>query len=228
MNPILIVEDEPAIGRVLTAYINKAGYPVELVADGDRALEAFSRLSPSLVLLDVMLPKRSGWDVLQAIRQAGSCPVIMLTALGDVQEIITALNRGADDCITKPFNPGEVVARIHAVLRRSTQFLTTPDSAHFGSLKVDFTGHTLWLQGKEVLLTPRDLALFLFMARHPNQTFTRRQLIEQVWGPDYAGSDRAVDLAVKRLRKNLENWPAAEGAIRTFRGLGYQLSVYEQ
>ncbi|KKB34054.1 Two-component response regulator [Bacillus thermotolerans] len=224
---ILVAEDELAISQVLKAYLVKAGYEVIQAFDGEEALEKFHASSPDLVLLDVMMPKANGWTVLKSIREAGSCPVIMLTALGDVSYRLEGLNGGADDYIPKPFNGEEVLARIKAVLRRTTGEPTPSDIKHYGSLTIDLQAHRVMLKGTEVDLTPRDLSVLLFLASHPNRTFTREQLIEQVWGHDYDGSDRAVDLSIKRLRKSLKNWPESEGEIKTLRGLGYQFCVYE-
>lgn len=229
MKGILIVEDEWAISRVLKAYLEKANFRVEQAFDGDEAVRKFDSFTPSLVLLDVMLPRQDGWSVLKYIRQKSSCPVIMLTALGQVDQKLTGLNQGADDYITKPFNAEEVVARVNAVLRRSSaQLVQDHETKNFGSVKVDFKAHTVTLHGIELSFSPRDLSVFLFLAQHPNQTFTREQLIEQVWGIDYEGSDRAVDLAIKRIRKALHHWPTTEGEIKTLRGLGYKFCVYEK
>ncbi|QDX92698.1 DNA-binding response regulator [Brevibacillus laterosporus] len=228
MQTIVIVEDEGPISRVLQVYLEKAGYQVELAFDGEEAITTFDRVTPSLVLLDVMLPGQSGWKVLEYIRTKSSCPVIMLTALGQLDQKITGLNQGADDYITKPFIGEEVVARVNAVMRRSLLVMGDYQARIFGSLKVDYQAHSVMLHGIELTFTPRDLSLFLFLAQHPNQTFTREQLIEHVWGMDYEGSDRAVDLAVKRIRRTLQNWPTDEGEIRTLRGLGYQFCVNEK
>lgn len=227
MKSILLVEDELPISRVVKAYLEKHNYQVEQAFTGDEALQKFDSLHPALVLLDVMLPGRSGWYILEYIRAKSSCPVIMLTALGQIDNKLTGLHRGADDYITKPFLADEVVARVQAVLRRSTQVIEGGHVKQFGSLKVDFKAHAVTLHGIELSFTPRDLSLFLFLAQHKNQAFTREQLIEQVWGIDYEGSERAVDLAIKRIRRTLENWPVSEGEIRTYRGLGYKLCVYE-
>lgn len=225
---ILVVEDETAISRVLQAYLNKAGYQVETAFDGEEAIRKFISAQPDLVLLDVMLPGTDGWGVLQYIRARSSCPVIMLTALGQTNQKVAGLNQGADDYITKPFNAEEVVARVNAVLRRPPQLLEHDGTRQYGSLKIDFTAHTVSLHGTALSFIPRDLALLLFLARHPNQTFRREQLIEEVWGLDYEGSDRAVDLAVKRIRKALRNWPKTEGEVKTLRGVGYQFCVYRK
>lgn len=227
MKNILIVEDELSISRVLKAYLEKNQFHVEQAFTGDEAERKFDATSPSLVLLDVMLPGRSGWSILEYIRKKSACPVIMLTALGQIDNKLMGLNQGADDYITKPFIADEVVARVQAVLRRSTNIINGDQVRQFGSLKVDFKAYTVTLHGIELAFTPKDLSLFLFLAQYKNQTFTREQLIEQVWGMDYEGSDRAVDLAIKRIRRSLENWPATEGEIKTYRGLGYKLCVYE-
>jgi two-component system response regulator VicR len=224
---ILVVENEAPVARVLQACLNQAGYRVEQALDGEEALGKFARLHPALVLLDATLPGMDGRQVLQEIRKRSSCPVIMLAAAGELEERLAALKQGADDCIAKPFAPAEVVARVHAVLRRPAH-LVDGEIRQYGSLRVDLQAYTVYLHGAELPLIPRDLSLLLFLARHPNRTFTRKQLIEEVWGLDYAGSERAVDLAVKRIRKALRDWPATEGELKTLRGLGYQLTVYEQ
>lgn len=227
MKTVLIAEDEPAISQVLKVYLQKANYHVVLAANGIKALELFSAIQPSLVLLDVMLPGLNGWGVLKKIRHKSACPVIMLTALSDINYRLNGLNEGADDYITKPFIADEVVARVSAVLRRSSQLIENDRYKYFGSLIVDVKAHIITLNGVSIDMTPRDLSLFLFLALRPNRTFTREMLIEQVWGLDYDGSDRAVDLSIKRIRKSLQNWPSSEGEIKTLRGLGYQFCVYD-
>lgn len=229
MKKILVVEDETAISMVLKAYLQREGFEVSQIYDGLVALSAFEQVQPDLVLLDVMLPGKDGWHILNEIREQSRCPVIMLTALTDIDYRLAGFKSGADDYIAKPFVADEVVARVQAVLRRSADF-TEENEEHirqFGSLCVDFQAYRIELAGEEINITPRDLSLFLFFAKNPNQIFTREQLIEHVWGIDYDGSDRAVDLAIKRLRKALEDWPESEGEIKTLRGLGYQLSVYK-
>ncbi|GIN21878.1 MAG TPA: DNA-binding response regulator [Bacillus bacterium] len=223
MKTILIVEDEYPINQVLKVYLRKANFDTESASSGLEALEKFEIAKPDLVLLDVMLPELSGWEVLQEIRRKSDCPVIMLTALGDVNYRLDGLNKGADDYISKPFVGEEVVARVKAVLRRTEK--NGNPVKRYGGLEIDLQGHRVELNGKSIQLTPRDLSLLIFLAKYPNQTFTRDQLIEKVWGWEYEGSDRAVDLSIKRLRKSLKDWPAEHGEIRTLRGLGYQLSV---
>jgi DNA-binding response OmpR family regulator len=228
MKTILVVEDEKTISRVLAVYLQHAGYRVVQAYEGDEALHIFHENSPNLVLLDVMLPGRDGWSILEDIRKISACPVIMLTALGDIDYRLKGLNQGADDYITKPFVGEEVIARVHAVLRRSANVLDTDNSKQFGSLKINLDAHIVTINGEEVILTPKDLSLLIYLAERPNRTFTRDDLIESVWGMDYEGSDRAVDLAIKRIRQALNEWPVSQGEIRTHRGLGYQFCVYEK
>jgi DNA-binding response OmpR family regulator len=228
MKTILVVEDEKTISRVLAVYLQHAGYNVVQAYEGDEALRLFHENSPNLVLLDVMLPGRDGWSILEDIRNVSACPVIMLTALGDIDYRLKGLNQGADDYITKPFVGEEVIARVHAVLRRSANVLDSDNSKQFGTLKINLDAHIVTINGEEVILTPKDLNLLIYLAERPNRTFTRDDLIESVWGMDYEGSDRAVDLAIKRIRQALSEWPDSQGEIRTHRGLGYQFCVYEK
>jgi DNA-binding response OmpR family regulator len=224
---VLVVEDEFAISKVLKAYLQNVGYDVVQVYDGNDALEKFQECYPDLVLLDVMLPNKDGWEILKEIRAESNCPVIMLTALGDVNYRLEGLSNGADDYISKPFVADEVVARVKAVLRRTKSDSDNPVK-RFGKLEINIKAHQVLIDGKDITLTPRDLSVLLFLVENPNQTFTREQLIEHIWGWDYDGSDRAVDLAIKRIRKSLQGWPSSEGEIKTLRGLGYQLSVYKK
>ena len=228
MRTILIVEDEKTIARVLAVYLKHEGYEVAQAFGGKEGLDLFTQHQPDLVLLDVMLPEMDGWGVLKEIRKVSSCPVIMLTALGDIDYRLKGLNQGADDYISKPFIGEEVVARVNAVLRRSSNVLDTENTKQFGSLKINMDSHVVTVSGEKIVLTPKDLSLLIFLAERPNRTFTRDILIESVWGLDYDGSDRAVDLAIKRIRQSLVDWPASQGEIRTLRGLGYQFSVYEK
>ncbi|ANX11788.1 DNA-binding response regulator [Fictibacillus arsenicus] len=228
MRTILLVEDEETISRVLTVYLKHEGYEVLQAFDGKTALHMFTEHTPNLVLLDVMLPDRDGWSILQEIRENSSCPVIMLTALGDIDYRLKGLNQGADDYITKPFIGEEVIARVNAVLRRAANVLETDNIKQFGSLSLNLDSHVVKINGEPVVLTPKDLSLLFFLAARPNRTFTRDNLIEQVWGLDYDGSERAVDLAIKRIRQALAKWPDSQGEIRTLRGLGYQFCVYEK
>jgi len=225
MKKVMIVEDEMPISQVLKAYLNKQFKTIQ-VFNGHEVMNHFTVEHPDIVLLDVMLPGKDGWTILEEIRKVSKCPVIMLTALDDVHYKLKGFNSGADDYIAKPFEGAEVVARVNAVLRRSSKeenaFL------QFGQLQLDLNAHVVKILNEEITVAPRDLAVLFFLAEHPNRTFTREELIEHIWGWDYDGSDRAVDLAIKRLRKALCKWPEKEGEIRTLRGLGYQLRVNKQ
>lgn len=229
MAKVLIVEDEKAINAVLKAYLAKASFDIIQAYDGDEALELFIRMEPDLVLLDAMLPEKSGWELLSQFRSIHFCPIIMITALDGVEHRLKGFNLGADDYITKPFYGDEVVARCEAVLRRihfsknNYSFWRT-----FGSLKIDLKASRVFINKQEVCLPPRELQLLLWFAGNPNKTFTRLQLLDAVWGMDYEGSDRAVDLSIKRLRQYLTSWPSKEGEIKTIRGLGYQMAIYDE
>ena len=228
MKKVLVVEDEMAIARVIAAYLQKEHYEVVTVHDGAEAVEVFDRVQPHLVLLDIHLPGMDGWEILTYIREKSVCPVIMLTALSETEQKLSGLNLGADDYITKPFVAAEVVARVNAVLRRFSNVMERKNVKYYGSLKFDFLSDEVYLNGAKVLVTPRDLSVLMLMAENPNQVFTREHLLDSVWGIDYDGSDRAVDLVVKRVRKALENWPSGEGEIRTMHRLGYQFYVNDK
>jgi len=228
MKHILIVEDELAISMVLGAYLEKEGYIISYAYNGEEALQKVDEIHPALILLDVMMPFMDGWEVLKYIREKSACPVIMLTALSDTEQKLKGFGEGADDYITKPFVAEEVIARVQAVLRRSPQYQKEEEIKYYGNLKINYLSHQVFLNGIEIPFTPRDLSVFLFLASNPNQTFTREQLLDQVWGMDYEGSDRAVDLAVKRIRKLLNGWDSQDGEIKTLRGLGYQFYVQEK
>ncbi|WP_312098426.1 response regulator transcription factor [Niallia sp.] len=229
MKKILIVEDELAISMVLGAYLENAGYDVDYAYDGDEALQKLEEETPALILLDIMMPYLDGWGVLSYIRKKSACPVIMLTALSDTEQKLKGFENGADDYITKPFVGEEVIARVQAVLRRSSHYQDDDERVkYYGDLKINYVSHQVFLNGIEVPFTPRDLAVFLFLASNPNQTFTRDQLLDHVWGRDYDGSDRAVDLAIKRIRKLLNGWDPKDGEIKTLRGLGYQFYIQEK
>jgi len=228
MKHILIVEDELAISMVLGAYLEKEGYIISYAYNGEEALQKVDEIHPALILLDVMMPFMNGWEVLKYIREKSACPVIMLTALSDTEQKLKGFGEGADDYITKPFVAEEVIARVQAVLRRSPQYQKEEEIKYYGNLKINYLSHQVFLNGIEIPFTPRDLSVFLFLASNPNQTFTREQLLDQVWGMDYEGSDRAVDLAVKRIRKLLNGWDSQDGEIKTLRGLGYQFYVQEK
>ncbi|GED67351.1 DNA-binding response regulator [Brevibacillus reuszeri] len=225
MKRIYIIEDEMPIARLMQVYLQRAGYEVNWNDGNQDPVQTFLSWRPDLVLLDLMLPDHDGLDILEQIRQYNSCPVIIITARGTVPDKLQGLAQGADDYIAKPFDPEEVLARVQAVLRRSS-YLAEADTIRLGTLTIDFSAQNVLLGKEPVSLMPRDWQLLAFMARHPNQCFSRDQLLDQVWGMDFDGGDRAVDTAVKRLRKSLQQWPGTEGEITTIRGMGYSLRVY--
>lgn len=220
---VLIVEDELAIREVLVAYFKQAGFTVSIAKDGQLALQRWKQLPIDCILLDIRMPFVDGWTVLETIRATSDVPILMLTALDDVPERIKGLEKGADDYISKPFHPDEVVARTKAVLRRTTSVAS--QSIQLGDLVLDVEQFRVTLQGNTLQLIPKDFALLAFFMQHPNQLFSREQLLDEVWGQDFDGSDRAVDVAIKRLRQALGEWPKEQGEIRTVRGMGYQLYV---
>ncbi|MFS0783413.1 response regulator transcription factor [Bacillus sp. 1P06AnD] len=224
MKRILLVEDEAPIARLLKAYLVRESFDVIWNAGDGDIEELFLTFKPDLVLLDLMLPEYDGMDILRKVRQYGSCPVIIMTARGSIPDRLQGLQQGADDYIPKPFDPEEVVARVQAVLRRSTYFADS-NTIKLGSLIIDFAARTVQLDNELLVLYPRDWDLLSFLSQHPNQCFSREHLLNQIWGIDYEGGDRAVDTTIKRLRKILKDWPKSEGEIQTIRGVGYSLIV---
>ncbi|MEF2246644.1 MULTISPECIES: response regulator transcription factor [unclassified Paenibacillus] len=225
MKKVFVVEDEQSIARLLQVYLERNGFMVKCHAGEQDVLAVFQSWKPDLVLLDLMLEETQGMEILQQIRQEGSCPVIIVTARGAVPDRLEGLQLGADDYIAKPFDPEEVVARVKAVLRRSP-YLADAEIIRLGSLIIDFSSQAAARGQTPVSLIPRDWQLLAFLARHPNQCFSREQLLDRVWGIDFAGGDRSVDAAVKRIRKSLQGWPVSEGEIVTVKGTGYSLRVY--
>lgn len=224
MKRILLIEDELPIAQILKVYLEKNDFLVtHHLGEGD-VIQTYVDVSPSLVLLDLMLPQNDGLEILKQIRQYGSCPVIILTAKGSLPERLAGLGLGADDYITKPFDPEEVVARVQAVLRRSSH-LEDHETISLGHLVINLTTHTASVYDESIPLSPRDWGLLAFLGQHPNQCFTRDQLLDSVWGMNYEGADRAVDASIKRLRQHLRDWSTDEGEIKTVRGTGYVLHV---
>lgn len=226
MKKVFVLEDEHSIARLLQVYLEREGFAVKCHAGEKDAVTVFRSWRPDLVLLDLMLEEVQGMDVLRQIRQEGSCPVIIVTARGAVPDRLEGLQLGADDYIAKPFDPEEVVARVQAVLRRSAAYLADSKIIRLGSLIIDYTAQSTARGQMPIALIPRDWQLLAFLARHPNQCFSREQLLDRVWGRDFMGGDRAVDAAVKRIRRKLQEWPVSEGEIITVKGTGYSLRVY--
>ena len=224
---ILLVEDEKAIRDAVAAYLERENYAVRGVGDGQSALEEFEKHSFDLIILDLMLPKLSGERVCRAIRETSNVPIIMLTAKDETFDKVLGLELGADDYIVKPFDMKELVARIKAVLRRFQQ--PEQDQEHralsFPGLTVNISQYTVTFMDRELEMPPKELELLHFLASHPNQVFTREQLLEQVWGYDYFGDSRTVDVHVKRLREKLEGGERMGWQIKTVWGVGYKFEV---
>ena len=223
---VLIVEDDPNIRELLQMYLEKDGYAVTLAADGGQGLEKFRAIQPDLVLLDVMMPVMDGWAVCKAIRQESSTPVIMLTAKGETDDKVTGLKAGADDYVTKPFEMKELLARIEAVLRRSDRGTeeTKTRRLTFDKLTVDMDAFELTVDGKKVDTPPKEMELLFYLASSPNRVYTRNQLLDEVWGFDYFGDSRTVDVHVKRLREKLEG-VSEKWSLKTVWGVGYKFEV---
>ena len=223
---VLVVEDDRNIAELLQMYLEKEGYGVTLAFDGGQGLSKFRAISPDLVLLDVMMPVMDGREVCRAIRAESNTPVIMLTAKGEIDDKIAGLKSGADDYITKPFEMREVLARIEAVLRRTDR--TNCDKQQrrlvFDKLIIDMDAFELTVDGKKVEAPPKEMELLFYLASSPNRVYTRNQLLDDVWGFDYFGDSRTVDVHVKRLREKLEG-TSDQWSVKTVWGVGYKFEV---
>ncbi|MEA4870793.1 Transcriptional regulatory protein WalR [bioreactor metagenome] len=218
-NTILVIDDDRNILAIIELYLKKAGFQVYTCADGTSAMAAFHETKPSLVVLDIMLPGRDGWAVLHDIRMESETPVIMLTAKGDTGDRVQGLELGADDYISKPFDAKELIARIKAVLRRSTPAEPARTIALPG-LTVSLENYAVTLDGRQLEMPPKEIELLYFLASHTGKVFTREQLLEQVWGFDFFGDSRTVDVHVKRIREKLGD--DHEWELRTVWGVGYK------
>ena len=218
---ILLVEDDPSIREITKLGLEDAGFAVHTAGDGEEALVRFRHDQPDLVVLDVMLPKRDGLEVCRAIRAESSVPVVMLTARGSAIDVVVGLESGADDYVTKPFEMPVLVARIRAALRRA-QLMDPAESLTLGPLHIDVLGHRVTAGEDEIGLTPTEFRLLVELARRPGQVFTRELLLERVWGYDYLGDSRLVDVAVQRLRSKIEANAESPRLIETVRGVGYR------
>ncbi len=224
---ILLVDDDPNISRLVRLYLEKEGFEVKNAARGDDALAEFRRLPPDLMLLDVMLPGVDGWQVLKTVRKSSDIPIIMLTAKDETFDKVLGLELGADDYMTKPFDSKELVARVKAVLRRTQGAEEEKqDGLSFPGLTVSLTQYEVHYEGRKIEMPPKELEVLYFLAAHPNQVFTREQLLEQVWGFDFFGdSNRTVDVHIKRLREKLVDSDKYGWCIRTVWGVGYKFDV---
>ena len=223
---VLIVEDDRNIAELLQLYLEKEGYAVTVAHDGAQGLSKFRAIQPDLVLLDVMMPVMDGWTVCRTIRAESKTPVIMLTAKGETDDKVQGLKAGADDYITKPFEMKEVLARIEAVLRRSTGagIETKARRLVFDNLVIDMDAFELTVGGKKIDAPPKEMELLYYLASSPNRVYTRNQLLDEVWGFDYFGDSRTVDVHVKRLREKLEGVSDSWG-LKTVWGVGYKFEV---
>lgn len=228
---VLVIEDDPHVQEILRLYLEKDGYKVAAATDGRQGLAMARESNPALIILDLMLPGLGGWDLCRALRQESQVPVIMLTAKGEDYDKILGLELGADDYITKPFNPAEVVARVKAVLRRTAP-ATAPEDVRvlrFPQLTIDLDRFTVEVAGRPVPLTPKETELLWFLAKRPGTVFNREQLLNQVWGYDYAGDARTVDVHIKRIRQKLQADGLPENSfpwsLKTVWGVGYKFEV---
>ena len=223
---VLIVEDDRNIQELLQLYLEKEGYAVTVANDGGQGLAKFRSIKPDLVLLDVMMPVMDGWAVCKAIRADSQTPIIMLTAKGETDDKVTGLKSGADDYVTKPFEMKELLARIEAVLRRTGSAPAEEKSRRltFDKMTIDMDAFELILDGKKVDAPPKEMELLFYLASSPNRVYTRNQLLDEVWGFDYFGDSRTVDVHVKRLREKLEG-VSESWSLKTVWGVGYKFEV---
>ena len=225
---ILVVDDDTNICELLRRYLTKEGYQVTTANDGEEGLEKFNQLKPDMVLLDVMMPRMDGLEVCRRIRKLGNTPVMMLTAKGETFDKVLGLELGADDYMVKPFDTKEVVARIKAVLRRCTVTTSQTESSEgvieFDNLRLDMNSYELRVKGKVVEAPPKELELLNCLASHPNRVYTRDQLLDEVWGFEYYGDSRTIDVHVKRLREKLAG-ASDKWELKTVWGVGYKFEV---
>ena len=223
---VLIVEDDSNIAELLHLYLEKEGFETAVASDGGKGVELFRSFHPDLVLLDIMLPVMDGWSVCKKIREESKAPIIMLTAKGETGDKVSGLEMGADDYIVKPFEMKEVLARIHAVLRRfgGEEEESAGKCLTFEKLSINLDSYELTVDGKRIDTPPKELELLYHLASSPNRVFTRNQLLDEVWGFDYFGDSRTVDVHVKRLREKLEG-VSESWCLKTVWGVGYKFEV---
>ena len=221
---ILAVEDDRNISDLIRMYLEKEGFEVTAAFDGGTAVEKFREVQPDLVLLDIMLPVMDGWAVCAKIRETSKTPIIMLTAKSEVFDRVTGLEMGADDYLVKPFEMKELIARINAVLRRTEIPADTKKRLVFDKLVIDLDSYELIVNGQKVDTPPKELELLYHLASTPNRVYTRNQLLDEVWGFDYFGDSRTVDVHIKRLREKVEN-VSDQWALKTVWGVGYKFEV---
>ena len=221
---VLVVEDDNNIAELLRLYLQKDGFEVSHAADGGKAVEMAKEIQPDLVLLDIMLPVMDGWQVCRELRKTMKMPIIMLTAKGETEDKVSGLEMGADDYLVKPFEMKELMARINAVLRRSEIPDDTKKKLVFDKLVINLDSYELLVDGKKVDTPPKELELLYHLAATPNRVYTRNQLLDEVWGFDYFGDSRTVDVHIKRLREKIEN-VSDQWELKTVWGVGYKFEV---
>ena len=222
---IMVVDDDPNIRELVRLYLEKEGFEVTCAERGDEAVKVFRASPPNLMLLDVMLPGMDGWQVCREVRKISNIPIIMLTAKDETFDKVLGLELGADDYIVKPFDMKELVARIKAVIRRFQVAEAPEKELVFPGLTINISQYTVTYMGKPLEMPPREIELLYFLASHPSMVFTREQLLEQVWGYDYFGDSRTVDVHVKRLREKLSGGEELGWQIKTVWGVGYKFEV---
>ena len=222
----LVVEDDGNIAELLRLYLGKDGFEVMIASDGGKAESMFDLFSRDVVLLDIMLPVKDGWQVCKDIRKKSSVPIIMLTAKGEINDKVNGLEMGADDYVTKPFEVKELLARVHAVMRRTDADGPVEKKLTFDKLVVNLDSYELIVDGVKVDTPPKEMELLYHLAASPNRVFTRNQLLDEVWGFDYFGDSRTVDVHVKRLREKLEG-VSDKWCLKTVWGVGYKFEVTE-
>ncbi len=224
---ILCIDDDTNICDLLKMYLTKEGFEVDVANDGVQGMDVFRARTPDLILLDIMMPNMDGWQVCKEVRKVSGVPIIMVTAKGETIDKVLGLELGADDFIVKPFDMNEVVARIKAVLRRSSQQSSgQPEVLRFDRVEISLQRYELKIDGKTVDLPPKELELMYFLASNRNRVFTRDQLLDKVWGYDYLGDSRTVDVHIKRLREKLEG-VSDKWSLKTVWGVGYKFEVEE-
>ena len=221
---ILVVEDDRNISDLIQMYLVKEGFEVRIAADGGKAIAEFQKSVPDLILLDIMLPVMDGWAVCAKIRETSKVPIIMLTAKSEVFDRIQGLEMGADDYLVKPFEMKELLARINAVLRRTEIPVDTSKVLRFDKLIINLDAYELTVDGKKIDTPPKELELLYHLAATPNRVYTRNQLLDEVWGFDYFGDSRTVDVHIKRLREKIEN-VSDQWALKTVWGVGYKFEL---
>ncbi|MBZ0297046.1 MAG: response regulator transcription factor [Anaerolineae bacterium] len=222
MTTLLVVDDEESIRQPVSAYLEAEGYTVYTASNGQEALRLFQRYKPQFVILDVMLPGMDGFEVLQRIRRESDAYVLMLTAKSEEADRIVGLTMGADDYVTKPFSPRELVARVKAILRRERSVSTEAGSLNFAHVRIDIQRHAVWRDEQEIELTALEFELLKTLATYPGMVLSRAQLLEKVWGYDFYGDERVVDVHIGRIRQKLEVDPANPQYVQTVRGVGYK------